>query len=127
MPSFLKKSSSGARELAGTWKCLEARVSTSWVVWSIVRMDRSIYHHRDRNENSDGLCKRISSDVEMACPHESVIALFITKYLTAISRRVFWRQGEVHDGRPACNSITGFGQTSRTVSRPLRGCYPLLG
>src|SRR6266851_1522063 len=57
MPSFLKKSSSGAREFAGTWKCLEARASTSCVVWSIVRMDRSIYHHRDGNENSgeDGI------------------------------------------------------------------------
>src|SRR6266404_4305 len=39
MPSFLKKSSSGARDSAGTWKCLEARFSTSWVVSPMVRMD----------------------------------------------------------------------------------------
>ncbi len=51
MPSFLKKSSSGARESGGTWKCLVARFSTSCVVWSRVRMDRSIYHHRGGNEN----------------------------------------------------------------------------
>ena len=54
MPSFLKKSSSGAREFAGTWKCLEARASTSCVVWSIVRVDRSIYHHRERMKNAVG-------------------------------------------------------------------------
>src|SRR5260370_371169 len=52
MPSFLKKSSSGARELAGAWKCLEAGVRTSWGVWSIVRMDRSIYHPPYGHENS---------------------------------------------------------------------------
>src|SRR6516162_871441 len=43
MPSFLKKSSSGDSELAGTLKCVEANSSTSAVVCSSVRIrDKSI-------------------------------------------------------------------------------------
>src|SRR5271170_5023370 len=52
MPSFLKKSSSGASEPAGTLKCLDARSSTSWVVCSSVRMEAQIYHFPGEEKNA---------------------------------------------------------------------------
>src|SRR5258707_5620168 len=92
MPSFLKKSSSGAREFAGTWKCLEARASTSCVVWSIVRMDKSIYHHRERMKNAVGGENSWGAELG-AIPAWSLRHI---KYLTTRSGRGMLIRGVLH-------------------------------
>src|SRR5882762_8486408 len=51
IPSFLKKSSVGDNEAAGTLKCLAASSRTSWVVCSGVRIQSSIYHSARKKEN----------------------------------------------------------------------------